>query len=132
MKTLTTLSAALAFAAIASDTAHSQVTGEAMHRTYGRPFADLEKARCIGDINGDGAVEFMVGSPHAPQSGNVGYCAIISGMDGLVLREHFGLLHRFVFFEEGAGDVHFDGVELFDLLVLDVFDFDDVPRPTCP
>jgi len=113
MKTLSTLTAALAFAAIASDTASSQVTGEAMYRTYGRPFAELEKARCIGDINGDGAVEFIVGSPRAPKSGSVGYCAIISGMDGLVLREHFGLTDTSWFGQDFTSlhDLDGDGVK---------------------
>ena len=80
---------ALLLATLAPSAA-AQVSGEVLYRVYGRPYAELQKARFIDDINGDGYLEFLVGSPYAPKAGSVGYCAVISGMDGVVLREHYG------------------------------------------
>ena len=107
------LLATTAVIALAPSPAQAQVTYEVKYRVHGLPYAYLEQARCIGDVNGDGAIDFLAGSPKAPRTGSVGSCAVISGADGIVLREHYGLTSIDWFAQDFTclHDLNNDGIE---------------------
>jgi hypothetical protein len=94
-------------------------SAEVSYRVYGRAHAELTKARMVGDIDGDLAQDYLVGSAFAPKYGNVGYCALISGIDGSLIREHYGLtdVEHFGLDFSGMHDLNGDGIPEYAITV---------------
>ncbi len=67
-----------------------------------------------GDVDGDGHDDVIVGAPRADNVDvNAGYARIYSGLDGSVIRTHFGVAPESSFGQDvdGAGDVNQDGFD---------------------
>jgi hypothetical protein len=73
----------------------------------------------LGDLDGDGAGELLIGAPHAKDPGGqvTGMARLVSGRTGAVIRQHYGSFHgdRLGQAVANAGDVDGDGLD--DLLV---------------
>jgi len=104
---------------VTADAFAAAQSAEVGYRVYGRAHAELSKARIVGDIDGDLADDYLVGSPYAPKYGNVGYCALISGIDGSTIREHFGLndIEHFGLDFSGLHDLNGDSIPEYAITV---------------
>ncbi|MCI0589951.1 MAG: integrin alpha [Planctomycetes bacterium] len=86
-------------------------SGSAIGQGFGASVAGL------GDVNGDGVPDVLVGAPEASPGGvnKAGYARVLSGADGLTLFVRTGTtpLERFGRSVSGLGDVDADGVADF-------------------
>lgn len=94
---------------------HSGINGFPIRSLSGDAFDDAFGAglSAIGDVNGDGVPDLVVGAPKGKKTGNLtGYARVISGADGTTLREETGFvdLERLGRSVSGVGDVDGDGV----------------------
>jgi len=102
----------LGFGLVTASSAAAQFEGDVIYRVYGKEHANLSKARVVGDIDLDGADDYLVGSPDTPKIGSVGYCQLISGASGAFIREHYGteVDDYFGAYFTGLHDIDGDGI----------------------
>jgi len=121
--------ALLALSAAAGGTASAQaplLDFEILYEINGDSQGDLLGASTagVGDVNGDGVGDFVVGIQREDPSGiaNAGTARVFSGVDGVVLYTFEGITQGGFFGNDvrGAGDVNDDGTP--DIIVGAIFD----------